>query len=502
MSDLSALWATLGRGARWSLALGVAVIIVGLAAAAYWVLRTPYGVLFSDLADRDAAVMVQELDKLKVPYQFGAEGTSLLVPENRVHKTRLALMAKPLPLHGTVGLELFNNADFGVSDYVQKINFLRAIQGELTRTILSIEQIESARVHLALPEQGLFRKEQQKAKASVTVVMKPGQALAPAQVMGIQRLVSASVAEVNPEDVTVLDQHGSPLSSPADAEGGPGGAIFNTRVDLENHLARKATQVLGQWLGSGEALVSVTANLSNQQARVTKEEILPASPAQGDQLAAGVLVRERNVTREGPVAEAGAKSSGGSTSIDRDYASGKRVEQTNTPAGALTRLHVAVVVRRALGDAELLRARELVAAAVGLQTERGDVLAIHAVDSLSQAGLPAASLTTGGKHDAVASPGEQLSPASSATARTPLVPRPASALMPIINVPSALALILGLVMMLVALALVVRWRNTKSAPSATAPTTRELDAQEREALLRQLRQWLNPSEGNNPEALR
>ena len=115
---------------------------------------------------------------------MGPDGNSLLVPEQAVHKTRVSLMGRELPLHGAVGFELFNNMEFGVSDFVQKINFQRALQGELTRTILAIDEVQSARVHLALTEQGLFRKDASKSKASVTVVTKPGLVLQSAQVQG------------------------------------------------------------------------------------------------------------------------------------------------------------------------------------------------------------------------------------------------------------------------------------------------------------------------------
>ena len=173
MNAFSEFWNGLGRSARRGLVAGVVLILLLTALASSWLLRESYGVLFSGLSQNDMSGMAAELDRLKVPYRVGDDGT-LLVPEAAVGKTRLALINRDVPLHGAVGFEVFNSEEFGASDFVQKINYQRALQGELTRTIMSIDEVESARVHLALPEQGLFRKEQERAKASVTVVTKPG----------------------------------------------------------------------------------------------------------------------------------------------------------------------------------------------------------------------------------------------------------------------------------------------------------------------------------------
>jgi flagellar M-ring protein FliF len=142
------------------------------------------------------------------------------VPRELVYKTRLKLMGKDVPLHGAVGFEVFNNADFGMTEFVQKVNYLRAIQGELTRTILSIDDIQAARVHLALTEQGLFKKSWRQAQGLGHRDHEKGRVLAPEQVAGIQRLVAASVPDISSGDVTVLNQHGVALTRNLSAEAG------------------------------------------------------------------------------------------------------------------------------------------------------------------------------------------------------------------------------------------------------------------------------------------
>jgi len=168
------MWQRLDTRARAGLMIGCAVVLLAVGMLAVWAYRPDYQVLFADMAPRDAAAMAAELEKMKTPYQLADSGNTILVPKDQVYKARLKLMGKDVPLHGAVGFEVFNNADFGMTDFVQKVNYQRAIQGELTRTILAIDEVQSARVHLALPEQGLFKKAANKPKASVTITMKPG----------------------------------------------------------------------------------------------------------------------------------------------------------------------------------------------------------------------------------------------------------------------------------------------------------------------------------------
>ena len=393
MNSFLDFWNNLGRRRRAGFVAGLLAIAVIIAVVATLTLRVPYGVLFSNLADNDLAAMAGELDKMKVPYRVSDDNTQLLVPESQVHKTRLALMSRELPLHGAVGFELFNNVEFGTSEFVQKINYQRALQGELTRTILAIDEVQTARVHLALPEQGLFRKDTEKAKASVSIATKPGRTLSPMQVQGIQRLVAASVPDVQAQDVTVLDQHGVPLSrlagDGADADAG-GSVQLDLKASTEKYLVQKATEVLDRSFGKGVAVVSVDAVFVQEQTRVTTEEVLPAHSSDPTQTPTGVVVKERQSSHdaEGPAAQGAPQVSTSET----EYQVGRRTEQVTSPAGALKRLDVAVVLRRRLNDVELQRVRDIVAASIGINRERGDVIAVEAVEpEAAPASGPAAS---------------------------------------------------------------------------------------------------------------
>lgn len=455
--------------------LGLALILTLVIGLAWWAHRAPQAVLFSDLAERDAAVITTELDKLKQPYALSEDGKAVLVPADQVHKTRMALMGKPLPLHGAVGFELFNNADFGVSDFVQKVNYQRALQGELTRTILSIDQVQDARVHLALPDSALFRKDGPRAKASVTLTLKGGQALQQAQVVGIQRLVAASVAEVRPEDVTVLDQNGVALSRASGEEAEPSGAQLDARQSLEAHLSRKVGKLLDQWLSPGESMVAVDVLLNHEQAKVTTEEVLGSPHPDRGSHPAGVLTRERSTSRDAGGDSAGATAGSPQlVSQEAEYLTGRRVSQVSSPAGRIARLSVAVVVKRALSDADMERARQLVATAVGLQTERGDMVSIQ---SLATSWMPPAAA-------AASAP----MPPGSAT-----IDRPATPLKRSPEGPAALSVAWVLAGLLVIGLLAFAALNLRRRPASSgAPSNQPLAPAEREALLKSLQQWLEP----------
>ena len=160
------------------LAVGVVVIAVFLLGSVYFVfLRKPDVILFSNLRPTDAATIVAELDKKKVPYRLADDGTTILVSADKVDATRLGILSQDLPLKGSVGFELFNKSDIGLTEFAQKINYQRALQGELSRTIMAIDAVDTARVHLSLPEDTIFRDDKRSPKASIALTLKPGRSL-------------------------------------------------------------------------------------------------------------------------------------------------------------------------------------------------------------------------------------------------------------------------------------------------------------------------------------
>lgn len=392
MTSVLETWNRMNLRSRIGLGIGCLIIVGMMVAVGLWAYRPDYQVLFSDMAPRDAAAMTAELDKMKTPYQLGEGGTAILVSKDLVYKTRLTLMGKDLPLHGAVGFEVFNNADFGMTEFVQKVNYLRAIQGELTRTILAIEDIQSARVHLAIPEQGLFKKAVTKPKASVTLGMKPGRVLAAEQVAGIQRLVAASVPDIRYADVTVIDQHGVALTriSGGEAVAEMGVSQLDIKRSTEDYLVKKVGQVLDRTFGAGEAIASVDVTLNLDHGNVTTEEVLPAKGGSQDASPTGVVVRERHIVREGESATAGAsakpESGQENSTSEADYQVGRRVEQLAIAGGTVKRMTIAVVIKRPLSEGQRDKLREVVALAVGFSAQRGDAIVLHTIDSLVAAG--------------------------------------------------------------------------------------------------------------------
>ncbi len=205
---------SLPRDRQILLAAGALVIAGFVAAAVYLVfLRQPDSVLFSNLRAMDAATIVADLDKKKVPYHLADGGTTILVARDQVDATRLSILSEDLPLKGTVGFELFNKSDIGLTEFAQKINYQRALQGELARTIMAVDGVDTARVHLSLPDATIFQDDKRAPKASIALTTKPGKPMAAGAVRGIQRLVAAAVPDLDVGNVVVLDGEGQVISS-------------------------------------------------------------------------------------------------------------------------------------------------------------------------------------------------------------------------------------------------------------------------------------------------
>ncbi|MDB5438800.1 MAG: hypothetical protein JWM33_1227 [Caulobacteraceae bacterium] len=211
-------------------ALGV-VICTALAVAYFTLFHTPYTVLFSNLRPADAAMIVGELDKRKTPYSLKDGGATILAPANLVDATRLNIVSADLPLKGAVGFEQFNKSDIGLTEFAQKINYQRALQGELARTIMTMDTVDSASVHLSLPDPTIFRDDRRPPKASVTVLPRAGKQVTSDTVWGIQRLVSAAVSDLDAANVVVLDERGAVVSSQGREAGAPD-AIVGPSPDL------------------------------------------------------------------------------------------------------------------------------------------------------------------------------------------------------------------------------------------------------------------------------
>jgi flagellar M-ring protein FliF len=263
MSLLENIRATPPR--RQMIVFGIAAAVAaGLLALLYiFVLRQPYAPLFSNLKDADAATIVAELDKKKTPYRLRDKGSTILVPKDRVDATRLEIVGSDLPLKGMVGFELFNKSDMGLTEFAQRINYQRALQGELGRTIMSMSGIDSARVHLTIPEETVFRGDRKPPKASVTVIPSPGSSLAPATVVGVQRLVSAAVADLEAGNVVVLNERGAVISGEVDRTA-TSGFVTPERQKIAEDYSARIRQTLEAALAPQELKITVWPDLDTR----------------------------------------------------------------------------------------------------------------------------------------------------------------------------------------------------------------------------------------------
>jgi len=252
------------------LAMGSLVILGFVLGAVYFVfLRQPDAILFSNLRAADAATIVADLDKKKVPYHLADGGATILVAKDKADATRLGILSEDLPLKGTVGFELFNKSDIGLTEFAQKINYQRALQGELARTIMAMDSVDTARVHLSLPDPTIFQDDKRPPKASIALTLKPGKSLPPASVRGIQRLVAAAVSDLTVSNVVVLDGDGQVISSDAaeaDPSAQPAGSEAPAQHAAETYYSDKVRQALSATYPDRDFTVKIVAHAPDGQA--------------------------------------------------------------------------------------------------------------------------------------------------------------------------------------------------------------------------------------------
>lgn len=245
----------------------VAVIIV----AFLWAKEGSYGVLFGNINDKDGGEIVSQLEQMNIPYKFSSSGAAILIPEEKVHETRLRLAQQGLPKNGVVGFELLDKERFGVSQFSEQINYQRALEGELSRTIATLDNIENARVHLALPKPSLFVRERKQPSASVTLALRPGRALSQEQINAITHLISSSVAELSANKVTIVDQSGELLTSNKMR----GIHLDTTQLEftekIENRIRRHIEKILTPLLGPENIRVQVAADIDFSRQESTAE---------------------------------------------------------------------------------------------------------------------------------------------------------------------------------------------------------------------------------------
>lgn len=253
----------------------IALVVTSLILFFAWIQKADYQTLYSNLSEEDAGMIIQKLKDQKVSYKASA-GT-IMVPSDKVYDVRLQMAGQGLPQGGGVGFELFDKTSFTMTDFVQKLNYRRALQGELSRTIRSVSEVEQCRVHLAIPEQSLFADENQRPKASALVKLKQGRSLSQSQVQGIVHLVASSVEGLDPKDVAVVDSRGEMLTSAAGETLGITSSQREYQRSIERDLENRVVGILEPIVGKGKVKAKISADIDFTKIEKTEERFDPDS---------------------------------------------------------------------------------------------------------------------------------------------------------------------------------------------------------------------------------
>ncbi|MEY3848223.1 MAG: flagellar basal body M-ring protein FliF [Pseudomonadota bacterium] len=394
-------------GLNIALGAGIALAVGIMAAVFMWSMKTSdYRVLLSNYSDRDGGAIVAALAQMAVPYKFSEDGGTILVPSGQVYDARLKLAAQGLPRGGNIGFELMENQKMGTSQFIEQVNYQRAQEGELARTINSIGSVASSRVHLAIPKPSVFVREKQYPTASVMINLQSGRTLDMGQVNAIVHLVSSSIPELPAKNVTVVDQNGSLLSGKTSDSNDPNKldpSQLKYVRDIQDNLNRRIEAILTPLLGEGNVKAQVAAEVNFATVEKATETYSPNSNPEkntirsqksnestsSDPVKGGIPGAASNQAGAGK--DANASPAGAATNAKREnivnYEVDKVVSYTKEPVGGIKRLAVAVVVnlkssvdeegkttQKPLTDDEKAQVTALIKEAVGFSQDRGDTI--------------------------------------------------------------------------------------------------------------------------------
>lgn len=345
--------------------IGGVVVIAFTLLAAWWVLSDKQDVLFDHLTAGQLNSISAELDRAGIAYQIDREKSAIIVADKNVREARLAAMSVSGALHESTGFELFDKSDFGMTDFAQKINYQRAMEGEIARTVSALSGVKYARVHLVLPEHGLFHNEKQKPRASITLFLNENADISADQIKSVQRIAASAVPDLAEQDVTVINQNGVTLSSGSDGteQSTSSPARLAQKKAVENYMADKVRRVLEKALGANHFAVSVDVILDLNQKTTTTEKVL-------DNGEGGIKRIKASNSRN--KSEAGEEDS----SKEVEYALGRESEQIVHASGEIKHIQVGVVVDSSIDGAEIAKLRDLIATTAGIESIRGDKVTV------------------------------------------------------------------------------------------------------------------------------
>ena len=410
--QLRAIWSQLGAGQRLTVAAATFVFVAGLTAIGLWSSHGDYGLLYGRLSDAESSKVIAALDDAKVPYKIGAGGSSIMVPQDKVYQMRMQLAGRGIPAGDGVGFEIFDKQNFGISDFVQRANYVRAVQGELARTISQIDEVEAARVMIVLPENRLLLDKDKFATASVFVHVRGNQQLQPQSINSIRFLVANSVEGLKPNHVSVVDNLGNVLSENTDNDSLSGltGTQLASRRNLEQYLGKKAQDMLEKVLGPGQAIVRVSAEINYDTTTKTEEKFDPdgqvirsqtkndenndsvtASSSAPAGISANTATETNSTTTTASSPVTNTKNHKSIANVE--YEIGKTTSNTMLAAGGIKRISVAVTVAAHMDGTgadrklvprtpeEIDKLRRIVTTACGVETgndnTRGDAITLE-----------------------------------------------------------------------------------------------------------------------------
>jgi flagellar M-ring protein FliF len=406
-------------GNKLLLLAGVAAVVAVMVVFWLWSQQPDYRVLFSNYSDKDGGSIVAALEKMNVPYKFSDSGTAILVPAAQVHQARLKLASDGLPKGGNIGFEILENQKFGVSQFVEQVNFQRALEGELERSIQAIGAVEVARIHLAIPKASVFVRDQQKPTASVLLNLRAGRNLDAQQVGAVVHLVASSVPDLPAANVTVVDQNGNLLSDTSKKMGANN--LDPTQLkyvdEIQQSIAKRVESIISPIVGAKNVRAEASAEIdfsSLEQAAETykpnqkPEDVTVRSMQSNESLTnngseasgvPGALSNQPPANSTAPInapddANAAAANAAIAPAFTQkntttNFEVDKTVKYTQQAMGGIKRLNVAVVVNnmpvtdkkgkvtyRPLTVAEKKQINDLAMQAMGFNKERGDALTV------------------------------------------------------------------------------------------------------------------------------
>lgn len=410
LTQLQNLWKQLTFGQKMVMVGSTLGVVAAIFALTAWFATAEYSLLFGGLSTDDAAEIVETLKTEKIPYQLGDSGKSVRVPADKVYDTRLLLASRGIPQGKEVGYEIFDKFSFGMTNFAQRMNYLRALEGELTRTIRRINGVEGARVHLVIPEKRLFDQKEQPTTASVVLRLKPASQLAQKQIQGIVFLVSSSVEGLKAENVSVIDASGNVLHKGNEEEGAAlAGNQFEYKNNFEKDMERRVRDMLERVLGMGTAVVRVSADFDFDKLEQTSEVFNPdtaviRSESRTTETTTGASSSPSGIpgvaSNVGTNTDAAKNGSAGSTpksekeSQTTNYEISRTVTKMTKSPAKLQRMSLAVVVDGSYkepaqkgGEREFVprsqddlnRIRALVEKASGIDAKRGDQVEVTSI---------------------------------------------------------------------------------------------------------------------------